>query len=524
MHLDGTSMFVRKDFAFYDCNLSTVLGHKVMALYEILRRFVLRGKAQSRQMYDLKQDRFIVACLSQTRLAEKLETDTKGVRALLQPLYDAGWVRKIPSVDFGPNYYILGEMVPDMAGRGAERETFYADVFLRSLVAWLEPQARVAFPHHVPPKEDEEDPGYRKLALSKASDEWKLGKVREFLENHNPLCSDMNTGEGGNTPEHVPRGRNPLGGGGAAPLGGGETAPSQIENTQVENFQAENEEALARLAPPHSTAGSNEQVREDEQEKQIPRDVAHPPTSEERVLTESGEYPSVPPPPPGPTPKWLAESPGVAVGNGLSRSCDRVVAPNTAPKVGPPPPPPAAGGNLTAVVEQAQARSRKVREQQVKKAEAKEAKIRALGGKPVPLSRKKQLQTLEETWRFLMEDKFPGIQIAAWEGRERGQVWNLVEKYTGEIVKEALQYLVERWDEIRTRMLKGKGGVPSVGFLLRFHDVLVVESQLWTEYRHVKKQVDDYYGGDPYKPDPPEPLNSRYEKLRKDMADLGLPV
>jgi len=40
----------------------------------------------------------------------------------------------------------------------------------------------------------------------------------------------------------------------------------------------------------------------------------------------------------------------------------------------------------------------------------------------------------------------------------------------------------------------------------------------------VKKQVDDWYGGDPYKPDPPAELYDRYLKLRKDMADLGLPI
>ena len=60
--------------------------------------------------------------------------------------------------------------------------------------------------------------------------------------------------------------------------------------------------------------------------------------------------------------------------------------------------------------------------------------------------------------------------------------------------------------------------------MLRFHDVLVVESQLWTEYGNVKKQVDEWYGDNLYKPAPPAELNDRYLKLREAMSDLGLPV
>jgi hypothetical protein len=179
---------------------------------------------------------------------------------------------------------------------------------------------------------------------------------------------------------------------------------------------------------------------------------------------------------------------------------------------------------LAGIVAEASARGRKIAEAQLQKAKARESKLASLGGKPIPVTRKRQLEALENKWKELMEARFDGTQIASWEGKERGQVWNLVEKYTGEIVEDALQYLVERWDEIRTRMLKGRGGVPSVGFLLRFHDVLVVESQRWTVYRDVKKQVDDWYGDDPYKPDPPQELYQRYLALRKEMADLGLPV
>ena len=179
---------------------------------------------------------------------------------------------------------------------------------------------------------------------------------------------------------------------------------------------------------------------------------------------------------------------------------------------------------LKAITQRATEKSRKSAEAQVQRQKARDTKLASLGGKPIPVTRKRTLQTLETKWRGLLSEKLANVTIAAWEAKERGQVWNLVEKYTGEIVLDALCYLVEQWDEIRTRMLKGRGGVPSVGFLLRFHEVLVVESQMWTEYRRVKKQVDDWYGGDPYKPDPPAELYDRYLKLRKDMADLGLPI
>lgn len=506
--------FIRKDFAFYDSCLHVALSNNLFLAYELLRRYVWRGQSRTIQMNRMRREGLVVSRISQGHLAELMGLKHRqSANKYIAELKRLGWIRIIPDNDHGPAYYVLGELVQSSAG--GRHEVFYADAFCQSVVEHLESEAYQEFTYLC--SEGQDDPGFsppeadvvseRRSVLHRTPVAWRVEKVKNYIELN---CTEQVSS-------------NPTVSGGATGGFQGEQcgADTKEENIKVENLEVDKGEGLASLAPPLSDGRAEKKDRGGASPvNQISRDVG-----EHRTLSESGEYPSVPPPPAGPLPKWLKEDieQKKAVGNGFSH--DHVDTPTPQPEKPPSSPSPKkTGGDLQAIIDKASSDSKKRLEAQLQKAKAKEAKLAALGGKPVPVTRKRQLQTLEDHWRTLMKDKFSGVHIAPWEGRERGQVWNLVEKYTGEIVQEALSYLVEQWDEIRTRMLKGRGGVPSVGFLLRFHDVLVVESQLWTEYRRVKKQVDDYYGGDVFKPDPPEPLNSQYKKLRKEMADLGLPT
>jgi biotin operon repressor len=496
--------FIRKDFAFYDCGIAAVVSLSLIHTYDLIRRFTFRADATDPILAKLKVQGYVVASIGQSKLASLAGVSRQTMNEHIAKLKKLGWVDVHKHKDKNHSaYYVLGQMVSD--SKHKQHEVFFADAWMNELWEFLQDRMTEEFGKSFDFKDTEV--------------EWRIDLVRQFIRSEED--SEQNGGCPPQTTEqNVACRPNPTGVVGLTRQPTSAQPDTEVENSEVENLEVDNGEGLAALAPsaPETADGRAEENggRGASPDNQIPRDVG-----EHTTLSESGEYPSVPPPPPGPNPKWMVEQEQEAVGNGISRGRVHVDRGSTIPS----PPPVALRGQIDqATLDKYTAEGKKRAEAQMQKAKAKEAKMEALGGKPVPVTRRKQLQTLEKTWCSLMEDKFQGVRIAPWEGRERGQVWNLVEKYSGEIVQEALSYLVERWDEIRTRMLKGRGGVPSVGFLLRFHDVLVVESQLWTEYRRVKKQVDDYYGGDVFKPDPPEPLNSQYKKLRKEMADLGLPV
>lgn len=503
--------FIRKDFAFYDCGLAAVVHLSLIHTYDLIRRFTFRADAEDPVLARLKVHGHIVASVGQTKLAALAGVSRQTMNEHIAKLKKLGWVDVHKHKDQNRNaYYVLGQMVSD--SKHKQHEVFFADAWMNDLWEFLQERTQDEFG--------------KTFEFKNTEVEWRVQVVREFITAEED-STEQNTGCNSKTAEqNVACRPNPTGVVGVTRQTTSAKPDTEEDNSQVENFEVDKGEGpVASL--PSSPAPSDSGLDKEPTSQKFPGKSKVPwRVADEPTLSESGEYPSVLPPP-SPIPKWMQQSPGIAVGDGVQAGpvpkamsgvhVDALPTDSTASA-------PRNPDNLAAIVKQAGERGRKVAEQQLQKAKAREVKLASLGGKPIPVTRKRQLTSLENQWKELMDKRFPGTQIAGWEGKERGQVWNLVEKYTGEIVEHALQYLVEQWDEIRTRMLKGRGGVPSVGFLLRFHDVLVIESQRWTEYRQVKKQVDDWYGGDPYKPNPPQELHQRYLALRKEMADLGLPV
>lgn len=495
--------FIRKDFAFYDCGIAAVVPITLIHTYDLIRRFTFRADAEDPVLARLKTSGHIVASVGQSKLAALAGVSRQTMNEHIAKLKKLGWVDVHKHKDQNRNaYYVLGQMVLD--SKHKQHEVFFADAWMNDLWESLHERMQEEFG--------------KTFEFKNTEVEWRVKAVREFITSEEGGTEQTDGCNPETTEQNVACRHNLTGVVGITRQTTSAQPDTEEENSQVENFEVDKGEGPVAALPPSPLSGAEENspARSFAGKLKVPRDVVEEPT-----LSESGEYPSVPPPPPAPIPKWMQESPGIAVGDDEVRGPVPQTMSNVHVDMSPRELVPE---RLAGIVAEASARARKSAEAQLQKAKARESKLASLGGKPIPVTRKRQLDFLENKWKELMETRFAGTQIAAWEGKERGQVWNLVEKYTGEIVGDALQYLVEQWDEIRTRMLKGRGGVPSVGFLLRFHDVLVVESQRWTVYRDVKKQVDDWYGDDPYKPDPPQELYQRYLALRKEMADLGLPV
>lgn len=177
---------------------------------------------------------------------------------------------------------------------------------------------------------------------------------------------------------------------------------------------------------------------------------------------------------------------------------------------------------LNNLITQTKERTRKANQDRFDSDAAKAKKLANLGGKTKPASKRKQIQNLERIWRGCLAELVPGITIAAWEGRECGQVLSLVTKYGEPLTGLSLDYVVRNWETIRSRFLKGTGGIPSVGFVLRFHEVLVPEAQQWTEVKRLKEAIDRWTQENPHVPTLPQELSAKARELGPQAKALGL--
>lgn len=142
------------------------------------------------------------------------------------------------------------------------------------------------------------------------------------------------------------------------------------------------------------------------------------------------------------------------------------------------------------------------------------------GGSSV--STRKQLKKLEAMWTEGIREMLPDVTVAAWGGKERGQARQLLEKYDGNIVETGVDYVLREWDSIRDRFLRGRGVVPTLGFLLKFHDSLIIEAQLWNEFRKAELEWKEFFRKNPGSLYPPADLEKKYKAAKKKFEALGL--
>lgn len=177
---------------------------------------------------------------------------------------------------------------------------------------------------------------------------------------------------------------------------------------------------------------------------------------------------------------------------------------------------------LQQTVDAAKARARSVAQASSDKNRKREKNLANLQGKVQPVGKRKQMEQIEAQWRSALHDKFPELALAQWAGRERGQVQMLIEKYGGPLAGLSLDYVVKNWEIIRGRFLKGTGGVPSVGFVLRFHEVLVAEAQQWTAVKIVQAEIEQWQRENPSIPVLPHELSSKARSLAPTAKALGI--
>jgi len=145
-----------------------------------------------------------------------------------------------------------------------------------------------------------------------------------------------------------------------------------------------------------------------------------------------------------------------------------------------------------------------------------------LNGSKLTPEQRKRLKKCEGLWLSGMRARWPDATFAAWSGKERGQCTKLLKLYPGDLVGQALSYVITNWDAIKERLFRGKGSFPTVGMVLRLHDVLVPEAETLGKALAVRDEYKQWFKDNPNSLYPPDDLEARYNAVKPDLEALGL--
>lgn len=142
---------------------------------------------------------------------------------------------------------------------------------------------------------------------------------------------------------------------------------------------------------------------------------------------------------------------------------------------------------------------------------------------PLEEPQRTPLSQLSHVWRAEMSETFPDVPVPKkWGMKEYGQAKLLLERYDRDQVEVAMVYAIRNWEALRQRLFKGSGGpTPSVGVILKLHEVFFPESVVWAEHGRTVEEYEAY--GSPNTPRPSE-LFKRYAEAVKRLKDLGITV
>lgn len=173
--------------------------------------------------------------------------------------------------------------------------------------------------------------------------------------------------------------------------------------------------------------------------------------------------------------------------------------------------------DLQRIIAAAQEKSRKQREENMAKAKKRETAVSNLAGRPATSAVMKPTLRLEAVWLEEMKKRYPDVVFPAWEAKERGMMKRLLDKYGDAVTEKLLRYVVRSWDKIQEKFFKGKTSVPSLGFVVRFHDVMALEAQTKGDGESVadiEREIDAWQAANPGESMPSE-LRQRYREALK---------
>lgn len=175
--------YIRVPFAFEDACVPQVIGELEIRVFNLIRRYVWRGRSGSQQAQELKREGRIYARISQAKLAEYTGRSRETVNRALSKLKVLGWLEVIPSKSPGPAFIVVGERIEDSQGR--KHEALYFDAWMEDLWDHLEREARKEFGEEEDPKYPEAEfdptPAEDRSSVRFSPVPWRVKQVRAFV-------------------------------------------------------------------------------------------------------------------------------------------------------------------------------------------------------------------------------------------------------------------------------------------------------------------------------------------------------
>lgn len=487
----GSEQFLIKDYAFYDCAATAVLGASTIAVYEALRRFVWRsrekGVPKARRAWE---DGKLVAVVCQTKLALMVGVSRPTLTKALSKLRAVGWIRGEEGRYGEALCYELG------AHRPGQGEWFYADGELQELWAELMILAEL---------EGYKNPAYLELDQRILFAQLWFEEREQVERIFPPLPHEVES--------FFPPGGKIL------PTRWKEFFHRIGENKYINRIGESESGRFAADTRPSPLTGeepdspikkTNSKNEEDVGTSNGKNDFLHPPieVNFDKMAASNSKVSHVDSEESHEGSEKSDEERRQAVAAALS-----------------------AGKQKADQQKQANEAKRRVKAQrtaQVKQKQAKEQKAANLKGRSYPRDVVEAAKKAWKTYTDLIEKVDPEFVVPRWAAngnvKARGQMCQLIEMYGGPATEQALQYLVGNWEVIGTRYFKNSpGGIPNLGRLVVLHEQIYREAVLWARHREVLQEWNDWYKGREYTaPRPPAELRARYDSAREALQSLGL--
>lgn len=187
MRVLRSEFFIRKDFAFYDCGITTVLPIQMFHVYDLLRRHVWVGRSPGHFVEESAawEDGLLFSVQTQRDLCTMTGFQRGMVSKSVQLLRQLEWVQT-KQKNRGPLLYLLGQHAPHRP------HTWWADAWLGALYEWMfdhgvRPRLKPGF-SNMNPGTIEEDCAtysgsclYEELSLDSIPLELRLRMVSKFV-------------------------------------------------------------------------------------------------------------------------------------------------------------------------------------------------------------------------------------------------------------------------------------------------------------------------------------------------------
>lgn len=464
MRVLRSEFFIRRDFEFYDSGIIALCGERLFCVYDLLRRFVWRSEGEGiPTLRELVKSGKLVACISQTKLAEMVGIDRARINECIRLMEQVGWLQRVEFTAGGAKGYLLGEVLSDQFG--GRHEIFWADAWMKAAWDALEDADTLATGNSNP--EIHKQPMSWRIATLQA---WILKQPggSALLKQESPLCAYS-------TPPCAP------------------TAHPPADPVRLQHIEIDNPTGLIKVENGESGPAAPRRA------EKLPEKA---PLSEPEAPSSGIEQ--------NPSERTTRGNPVNAAK--ISSAYVDALDPAEIP-----------GVNFGAVSAQGTRALEAAREVLVKGALEKETRLATLGGSVVPLGIRAFLHKAESVWKSGMERVVPGAVVAAWGPKDRGIIRAMVDKYGEGVVLLGLAHVLEEWESYSQRLFGGKSSIPTLGFVQRFHEMVFVEAQQVAPAKEVLAEYAAWFKANPGKLTPPSELVARY-KTAKAVMDRFQPA